>query len=68
MNIPDHISEKQSFGLKYLKSLMRMQIRIRDPGIFFTLLRDAESGIRTKQSYFFDSPTAKICNLFTVLT
>jgi hypothetical protein len=39
MNNLDHISEsvEQFFRLKYLNSLMRMRIRIRDPGIFLTL-------------------------------
>jgi hypothetical protein len=39
MNILEHIYEslEQFFGLKYLNSVMRLRIRIRDPGIFFTL-------------------------------
>jgi hypothetical protein len=45
MNIPDHISESLEtfFGLKYFNSLMRMRMRIRDPG-----WKKFESGMREK--------------------
>jgi hypothetical protein len=46
MNISDHISEslEKFLGLKYFNSLMRMHIRIRDPGIYLTL--DPGSGMK----------------------